>query len=66
MRARAGAELSWLQLRLHRVVIAATGYAGSGPNLNIPVALGGIIAAGALYTVIGLIVQAVATPGSKS
>ena len=24
------------------VVIAATGYAGSGPNLNIPVALGGI------------------------
>jgi len=41
------------------VVIAATGYAGSGPNLNIPVALGGIIAAGAVYTVIGLIVQAV-------
>lgn len=41
------------------VVIAATGYGGSGPNPNIPVALGGIIAAGALYTVIGLIVQAV-------
>lgn len=41
------------------VVIAATGYAGSGPNLNIPVALGGIVAAGALYTLIGLVVQAV-------
>ena len=41
------------------VVIAATGYAGSGPNPNIPLALGGIIAAGALYTVIGLVVQAV-------
>lgn len=41
------------------VVIAATGYGGSGPNPNIPLALGGIIAAGALYTVIGLIVQAV-------
>lgn len=41
------------------VVIAATGYGGSGPNANIPLALGGIIAAGALYTVIGLIVQAV-------
>ena len=39
------------------VVIAATGYAGSGPNANLPVALGGIIAAGALYTVIGLIVM---------
>ncbi|REF02674.1 solute carrier family 23 protein [Cupriavidus plantarum] len=41
------------------VVIAATGYGGSGPNANIPLALGGIIAAGALYTVIGLIVQAI-------
>ena len=28
------------------VVIAATGYAGSGPNANLGVALGGIIAAG--------------------
>jgi len=37
-------------------VIAVTGYAGSGPNPNIAVALGGIIAAGALYTLIGLIV----------
>ncbi|WP_375461304.1 solute carrier family 23 protein [uncultured Enterovirga sp.] len=40
------------------VVIAATGYAGSGPNPNIGVALGGIIAAGVLYTVIGIVVAA--------
>ena len=32
------------------VVIAATAYAGKGPNANIGVALGGIIACGALYT----------------
>src|SRR5205814_6072230 len=38
------------------VVIAATGYAGSGPNANLPLALGGIIAAGAVYCAIGLIV----------
>src|SRR5690606_8585296 len=38
------------------VVIGATAYAGSGPNPNIGLALGGIIAAGLLYTVIGLIV----------
>ena len=44
------------------VVIAATGYAGSGPNANIAVALGGIIAAGAVYTVIGIVVAA-AGPG---
>jgi putative pyrimidine permease RutG len=41
------------------VVIAATGYAGSGPNPNLAVALGGIIAAGALYAAIGLAVMAV-------
>jgi len=41
------------------VVIAATGYAGSGPNANIAVALGGIIACGALYAIIGAIVMAV-------
>jgi uracil-xanthine permease len=40
------------------VVIAATGYAGSGPNPNIPVALGGIIAAGAVYALIGIVVWA--------
>ena len=39
------------------VVIAATGYAGSGPNPNIPVALGGIVAAGVVYAAIGLIVH---------
>ncbi|HZY17389.1 MAG TPA: solute carrier family 23 protein [Ramlibacter sp.] len=43
------------------VVIAATAYAGKGPNANIGVALGGIIACGALYTAIGLVVQAVGT-----
>src|SRR5262245_25348282 len=41
------------------VVIAATAYAGSGPNANLGVALSGIIAAGALYAVIGLVVMAV-------
>ena len=43
------------------VVIAATGYAGTGPNANIGVALGGIIACGALYAAIGLLVQVVGT-----
>lgn len=43
------------------VVIAATGYAGQGPNANIGLALGGIIACGAVYFVIGAIVQAVGT-----
>ncbi|MDB6181427.1 solute carrier family 23 protein [Paracoccus fistulariae] len=41
------------------VVIAATGFSGSGANPNIGVALGGIIAAGAVYALIGLIVMAV-------
>jgi putative pyrimidine permease RutG len=39
------------------VVIAATGYAGSGPNPNVPVALGGIVAAGIVYAIIGAIVH---------
>ena len=43
------------------LVIAVTGYAGSGPNANLSVALGGIIACGAAYTVIGLIVSGVGT-----
>lgn len=43
------------------VVIAVTGYAGSGANANIGPALGGIIAAGALYVLIGLIVMATGT-----
>jgi putative pyrimidine permease RutG len=41
------------------VVIAATGYAGTGPNANLAVALGGIIAAGVLYLVIGVVVMVV-------
>ncbi len=43
------------------VVIAATAYAGKGPNANIGVALGGIIACGVVYTIIGAVVQAVGT-----
>ena len=43
------------------VVIAATGYAGKGPNANIGVALGGIIACGAVYAAVGALVQAVGT-----
>ena len=40
------------------VVIAATGYtAGSGLNANIGVALGGIIACGLIYALVGLIVM---------
>src|SRR5579864_8740306 len=38
------------------VVIAASAYAGKGPNAHIDVALGGILAAGVLYAIIGLIV----------
>jgi len=43
------------------VVIAATAYAGKGPNANIGVALGGIIACGFVYTLIGAIVQMAGT-----
>jgi len=39
------------------VVVAATGYSGSGPNANIGVALGGIIAAGIVYSIIAAIVM---------
>lgn len=39
------------------VVVAVTGYSGSGPNMNIPLALGGIVGAGVLYTLIGVIVS---------
>jgi len=41
------------------VVIAATGYSGSGPNANIGVALSGIIACGVVYAVIALVVMAI-------
>ena len=43
------------------VVIAATAYAGKGPNANLGVALGGIIACGVIYTLIGVVVQSVGT-----
>ena len=43
------------------VVIAASGYGGQGPNANIGVALGGIIACGVLYFIIGAVVQAIGT-----
>ncbi|MEO5658344.1 MAG: solute carrier family 23 protein, partial [Polaromonas sp.] len=43
------------------VVIAASSYGGKGPNANIAVALGGIVACGVVYAIIGAIVQAVGT-----
>jgi uracil-xanthine permease len=43
------------------LVIAVTGYAGQGANANLGVALGGIVACGAVYTAIGLLVSAVGT-----
>jgi uracil-xanthine permease len=44
------------------VVIAATAYGGkTGPNANIGLALGGIIACGVVYAIIGAIVQALGT-----
>ncbi|MEB0059906.1 solute carrier family 23 protein [Variovorax sp. LG9.2] len=43
------------------VVIAASGYAGKGPNNNLAVALGGIVACGVVYIAIGALVQWVGT-----
>ncbi|GKS83917.1 NCS2 family nucleobase:cation symporter [Acidovorax sp. SUPP1855] len=43
------------------VVVAASGYAGQGPNANMAVALGGIVACGLVYTLIGALVQAIGT-----
>lgn len=43
------------------VVLAATGYSGQGANANIGLALGGIIACGAVYTLVGVLVQAIGT-----
>ena len=43
------------------VVIAASGYGGQGLNANIGVALGGIIACGVVYALIGAIVHASGT-----
>lgn len=39
------------------VVIAVTGFSGQGPNPNLSVALGGVIACGLLYTLIGFVVM---------
>src|SRR5215207_3356618 len=43
------------------VVIATTKFAGSGANLNLAVALGGIIACGVVVALIGLVVQLAGT-----
>lgn len=43
------------------VVIAATGFSGQGVNPQLSVALGGIIACGALYTAVGLVVMKLGT-----
>jgi len=43
------------------VVVAASAYSGTGPNPNVAVALGGILAAGVLYALIGMVVQASGT-----
>jgi uracil-xanthine permease len=43
------------------LVILVTGYGGQGPNPNIGVALGGIIACGVVYALIGLVVTAIGT-----
>ena len=43
------------------VVIAASAYAGKGPNANIGLALGGIVACGAVYALVGVVVHAIGT-----
>ena len=43
------------------VVIAVTGFSGQGLNLNLGVALGGIIACGLIYTLVGLVVMKAGT-----
>ena len=43
------------------VVIAATGYAGKGPNAQLAVALGGIVACGLVYSIVGAVVHASGT-----
>lgn len=42
-------------------IIAVTGYAGQGPNMNLGIALGGIIACGLVYMLIGFLVQVIGT-----
>lgn len=48
------------------VVIAASGYAGHGPNANLGAALGGIVACGAVVLLIGLAVTAAGTAWIES
>lgn len=43
------------------MVIATTGFNGQGINPNLSVALGGIIACGLVYTLIGLVVMKIGT-----
>ncbi|HJV75696.1 MAG TPA: solute carrier family 23 protein [Noviherbaspirillum sp.] len=43
------------------LVILVSGYSGQGPNMNMGVALGGIIACGLVYALIGLLVMATGT-----
>ncbi|AIO66417.1 solute carrier family 23 protein [Burkholderia oklahomensis] len=43
------------------LVIAVTGYGGGGANPNMPVALGGIVACGVVYALIGVVVSAIGT-----
>lgn len=43
------------------LVVLITGYAGQGPNLNLGIALGGIIACGVVYTMIGFLVNITGT-----
>jgi hypothetical protein len=63
---RQGAQLPGLQLRLHRRGDRGHGLCRQGPNGNIGVALGGIIACGIVYAIIGAIVHAVGTAGSSA
>ncbi|APR34352.1 solute carrier family 23 protein [Paraburkholderia sp. SOS3] len=51
-----GSSFSFIAL-----VIAVTGYVGHGPNPNVPLALGGIIACGIVYMIIGAVVAALGT-----
>ncbi|GAB7526952.1 solute carrier family 23 protein [Paraburkholderia sp. 2C] len=51
-----GSSFSFIAL-----VIAVTGYAGHGPNMNVSLALGGIIACGIVYMIIGAVVAALGT-----
>lgn len=48
------------------VVIAASGYAGQGPNANLGAALGGIVVCGAVVLLIGLVVSAAGTAWIES